>query len=1410
MIKIKKFIKFLTPILILAIFVFFPASTTANIGLSIGHSGLTLDSFNNLLYGNLSSASHASSSFFLFQKNSSDIVRLDNFGNFTTLGNIGIGLSNPSTSLQITNDNWISSTGAGGTGIINMFKVNSNNQIEVGAALNIGSFEFTPDSGLVSFLDMPVTSSSAVGTPHGYIFKTDSENILTIYSESNGSGGIQNKRVGINTFLPGSALEIRGGGSTSASSALNVTNSGAVSSLFVRNDGNIGIGITNPTQKLHINGVTQLDSVSFGITPGEGQTLALATVDYVNNKVSSGGGSSLWTENGSNIYYNLGNVGIGLTNPSQKLEITNNFKIPTTSGTTQGVIYQGNSRFIHSQGTGNVFVGQNAGNLTLTASNNVAIGTQALLGNTSGSMNVAIGADALANTTSGPANVAVGASSMEQNISGMMNVAVGMEALESNTTGTGNISIGYWSGAATYTANPLNPSNSIYIGHSTLGLASDEANAIVLGSNNTSLGSNSVLIGNDSTLKTVLKGNVGIGNTAPNYILDVNGGANLNAVSFGVTPGEGQTLALATVDYVNNKVGSGGGSSLWTENGSNIFYNLGNVGIGTSVPGNALEIKQGSDTYNGGLAISNSAASQRIFLWVDSNNVRRISAGSTESSVISLNGTGTGNVGIGVTNPTRKLAIVDPGVGFDRPAVNSLGIFTSNIERIRVLANGNVGIGTSAPPFFVAIDNSAANLLLIGNSTNGGILFGNNNGAAKVVSYNGSGYNDMDIRANATFANQLYLTTGGNIGIGITNPVQKLHVSGGLQLDSVSFGVTPGEGQTLALATVDYVNNKVGSGGQWTTTSTNIFYNSGHVIIGAEDSSTRLHVETAAGPVAFFKSNLLGGTYAGYIGNLQTFSLEEFGLYTLPQYRLAAYDQTNGLYLYGGFQDTDVGITIDSLTGNVGIGTTAPTQRIDIPSGNMRFAAGNLIVGNGYGIIDSNTNNQRIYVDSTKGVIFNTGSGSSDERMRIDLSGNIGIGITNPLVKLAFPTATKIGFKDASYEGTIEFYNNATGNMTLQTTFGTGNVNILPGSSGNVGINTTLPSEKLEVNGKIKVGNNTVSGENITFDGSTAAGLRLQNTSGYISLTPLNTSWAHIYTDRPRFIFNTEVQIIGGILNAYNNTDLRLGTASGAEKMRITTGGNIGIGITNPTSILHVYEGTTAGNSLALFRDNPAISSLEIISRGSDIMSLTAGTGDVLRLASNNNANGNIEIKTDGNVGIGTTNPGYLLDVNGTINATSVLINGSPISGGGSSLWTENGSDIYYNSGNVGIGTTAPAEKLDVEGNVEADAYYYSSDVRLKTDIKALNNSLEKIKRLNPVSFAWKKDGVLSQGFIAQEVEWVLPELVKTNSETNLKSVQYANLTAILVAGMKEQQAQIEKLQTEVRSLQQKLLDLEK
>ena len=153
-------------------------------------------------------------------------------------------------------------------------------------------------------------------------------------------------------------------------------------------------------------------------------------------------------------------------------------------------------------------------------------------------------------------------------------------------------------------------------------------------------------------------------------------------------------------------------------------------------------------------------------------------------------------------------------------------------------------------------------------------------------------------------------------------------------------------------------------------------------------------------------------------------------------------------------------------------------------------------------------------------------------------------------------------------------------------------------------------------------------------------------------------------------------------------------------------------------------------------------------------------------------------------------------------NVTTTLqqaIDNKTIGGAG---WEQSGTIVYYNGGNVGIGTSSPSQKLHVSGNILATyiygtAFYYSSDRNLKTNIQPISNALDKVQQLQGVTFDWKEDGSSSVGLIAQDVEEVFPELVHTDEE-GVKSVEYANLVAVLIEAVKEQQKEIDELKAQL------------
>ena len=120
--------------------------------------------------------------------------------------------------------------------------------------------------------------------------------------------------------------------------------------------------------------------------------------------------------------------------------------------------------------------------------------------------------------------------------------------------------------------------------------------------------------------------------------------------------------------------------------------------------------------------------------------------------------------------------------------------------------------------------------------------------------------------------------------------------------------------------------------------------------------------------------------------------------------------------------------------------------------------------------------------------------------------------------------------------------------------------------------------------------------------------------------------------------------------------------------------------------------------------------------------------------------------------------------------------------------------------------------KLDVNGNIRVNTTTYSSDQRLKTDIKLITNSFDKINQIQGVSYKMISDDTLRQGeslkpdvnrqfgFIAQDFQKIFPELIYEDSKGYL-SIDYVSMIPVLIEAIKTQQIQIEDLKKQLESL---------
>jgi hypothetical protein len=337
------------------------------------------------------------------------------------------------------------------------------------------------------------------------------------------------------------------------------------------------------------------------------------------------------------------------------------------------------------------------------------------------------------------------------------------------------------------------------------------------------------------------------------------------------------------------------------------------------------------------------------------------------------------------------------------------------------------------------------------------------------------------------------------------------------------------------------------------------------------------------------------------------------------------------------------------------------------------------------------------------------------------------------------------------------FNNRPGGYISLETK---GEPRLTLANNGNVGIGTTSPRGLLSVVFNIPNITDSDPDEGLPY------GLLLNNTSTTIdSYVPLY----FIHGDNSQMndldIGAAITSRLKGIYTGRANSNLEFWTRNGNTpimtlSMIIQNNGNIGIGTPIPKSLLHVFKNTDNAEIRITGQDN------------------TAEKGPILSLMEYHPFQ----------------DYGFKFWVDGSQNQLYVegIANG---------LSRGKHLTINRDNGNVGIGTTNPTYKLHVNGSVAGTGPYIDlSDQRYKKNIRTLSHALDKVMQLRGVGFEWRKneypDLNFSEGkqigFIAQEVQQVLPEIVHEADDIGY-SVAYSQMVPVLVEAIKEQQRIIER-----------------
>jgi len=409
-------------------------------------------------------------------------------------------------------------------------------------------------------------------------------------------------------------------------------------------------------------------------------------------------------------------------------------------------------------------------------------------------------------------------------------------------------------------------------------------------------------------------------------------------------------------------------------------------------------------------------------------------------------------------------------------------------------------------------------------------------------------------------------------------------------------------------------------------------------------------IVTKNGSGAPLASDLVQGELAVDLTNKRLYTEDSGG--TVIELGSNPTSLTTGTFTSTGIDDnaTSTAITIDSSQ-RVGIGTASPFGELSISSASPQVYLESPSNGNVQINFNETADQLDVMVNNSSGKIaFGT---ASTERMRIDSSGNVGIGTDSPSSALDVE-----GTITASASGDVRLGQIRTsgGGMFI----GEGGITELVlnsnnaermriDSSGNVGIGSTSPNTKLDVIGSTTGGSGVVDT------------IRLRNTG-----TSLN--------DGPRLQFTAGTSTSGAAIAAegksLNSADLLFYAGGNTERMRIDSSGNVGIGTSSPTGVLTSYKSTNGDPILGHFYNDNAGTATEA----------------TVYITNSSTATHGLFLQTTGTAF--TTNGGFVQD-------GSVIGSGGGASGGLSIMTRANAHMRFYTNGH-----TNERMRIDASGNL--------------------------------------------------------------------------------------------------------------